>query len=881
MAGLREWSNRLLAIFRRPALDREIDEELATHISLLADENERRGMSREAAVRAARVAVGNVESNKEIHRDARGLPVLETFLQDLRYGLRTLRRDAAFSAFAILIVGLGIGASATVYSVVHTLLFRPLPFDKPEQLAWIANQEAGGLSGQTTQVDHMLDLRRESKSFSAVGGYMAFYGTGDYKLTGDGEPQRLSGVSVTQNFFELLGVAPVLGRTFNDQESRWQGPKAVLLSNDFWKRRFNSDPEIINKTIRLNDEGVPVIGVLPASFDFGAIFAPGRRFEVVSVFPLTPETNRWGNTLAMVGRLRPGVSVREAQAETTLLARRFVEAHKNDRNNFIGFVKPLGEQVSGSLRPALGVLVLAVGAVMLIVCANLSSLLLGRTVSRQKEIAIRAALGAGRARLIRQMLTESLLLSLCGATLGLLITLVGVRAIASIQSLSIPLLQQVRLDAGAFAFILVVAVIAGLAFGLLPAVNVKALALHDSLKDSIRGSSHSRDHAWMRKALVVAEVAFACVLLVSAGLLIRSLFRVLETNLGFRPENTLAVRVDPDSRYKTFDEQNIYISEVLRLVREIPGVTGAGLADALPFGMNRTWGAPAEGVQYTRENFPFAFPHMITGGYFQALGVALLSGRDFNEHDTAKSEPVIIINESLARTLWPGQDPLGKRIRTGGPNPRRVVGVVGDVRHIALEQGGGNQMYIAMPQIQDRPAVDLIVRSSLAQGELASRVRQALKPVEPNLAGQEFRTMQDVVNLAVSPRRFLVLLLAGFSLFALILASLGVYAVISYSVSQRTQELGIRLALGASPSGLERGILFETFSLAGIGMLAGIALSVLASRGLQTLLYEVKPGDVTSFAGAFGVVFVVALVAGYLPARRASQIDPSSALRTG
>ena len=805
--------------------------------------------------------------------------MLDTLLQDLRYTLRTLRRDIGFATFAVLIVGLGIGASATVFSVVNTLLIRPLPFHNPSELIWINNAGSNiGLSGQTTQVDHMLDLRAQNLSFTAIGGYMAFYGNGDFKLTGDGEPERLSGVPVSQNFFSVLGIQPVLGRGFTDEECRWNGPKAVILSHAFWQRRFDSDAGIVGRKLILDDSPVQVVGVMSASFDFGAVFAPGRHFELFTPFPLVPETNRWGNTMAMIGRLKPGADIRSAQAEITILGQHLTRAHPRDRNDFGGFLSPLSEHVSGKVRPAVLVMACAVGVVMLIVCANLSSLLLGRAVSRQKEIAIRAALGAGRGRLIRQMLTESLVLSFGGAVLGLVLAIAGTRTLAHIQTLSIPLLQEIHLDATAFGFILLAAVVTGVGFGLLPALNIPGLALHDSLKDAGRGTSQGSGHAWTRKVLVTTEVAFACVLLVGAGLLVRSLFRVLHTDLGFHPESASTIRVDPDSRYSTMEQQNAYFNEVLRLVRQVPGVSGAGITDALPLGKNRSWGVGAEGVQYAENQFPSAYPRIISDGYFQAMGVPLRAGRDFTERDTIGTEAVIIINESMARALWPGQEAVGKR--TANRKPQRVVGVVGDVRHLALEQASGNEMYLPLRQSGDRPSQDLVVRSSVPAAELATRVRTALKPIEPNLPLKEFRSLDAIVDLAVSPRRFLVLLLGGFATFAVVLASLGIYAVISYSVSQRTQEIGIRMALGASSAKLQRAILGETMLLAGMGMMMGIAGGWLASRSLQSLLYGVTSSDPMTFAMAFVILLLVAMIAGYLPARQVSLIQPTTALRS-
>ena len=397
----------------------------------------------------------------------RHLPALDSLLQDLRYTFRTLGRDAGFTTFAILIVGLGIGASSTVFSIVNALLLRPLPFRDPSRLVWIANHdETGGLSGQTTQVGHFLDLRAQNQSFSDVAAYFAFYGVGDNKLTGQGEPERLSGVPVSQNFFPLLGVQPQLGRLFTAEECKWNGPKAVLLSHGLWVRRFASDPGIVGHPLTLNNEPVSVVGVLPASFDFASVFAPGSHIDLYSPFPLSDETNRWGNTLAIIGRLKPGVALATAQAEVSILSARMTRAHQTDRNDFEAKLSFLGKHVSGRLRPALIVLTCAVGVVMLIVCANLSNLLLARTAVRQKEIAIRTALGAGRWRLIRQTLTESLVLSCGGAALGLILAIVGTRALTHLDAISIPLLQNVRTDAGALGFTLLMAVLTGLIFGL-------------------------------------------------------------------------------------------------------------------------------------------------------------------------------------------------------------------------------------------------------------------------------------------------------------------------------------------------------------------------------------------------------------------------------
>ena len=800
----------------------------------------------------------------------------DSLLQDLRYAFRTLRRDAGFTSFAVLIVGLGIGASATVFSVANALLLRPLPFRDPGSLVWIANHDTAGLSGQTTQVGAMLDLRQRSRSFSEITAYFAFYGVGDNKLTGQGEPERLSGVPVSDNFFQVLGVNPQTGRLFNADECKWKGPRAVLLSHGFWERRFNSDRAVVGRALTLNDEPYTVIGVLPASFDFAAVFAPGSHFDLYFPFPLSPETNRWGNTMAMIGRLRPGVSVASAQSELTAVATQITRDHP-ERNDFEGRIAPLAEHVSGRLRPALIVLACAVAVVMLIVCANLSNLLLARTTGRQKEIAIRAALGAGRRRLIRQLLTESLLLTSCGAALGVLLAFLGTRGLSHIDSVSIPLLPNVRTDGAALLFALGIAVLTGLVFGLVPALQVRDHVLHESLKDSARGATEGKGRSWSRDSLVVAEIAFACVLLVGAGLLIRSFLRVLDVQMGFHPEHAAALRVDPDSRYKTREQQNAYFDEVLRRARDVPGVTAAGLSDALPLGRNRSWGAGAKGKIYQRGQYPSAFVRVVSDGYIRAMGIPLRAGRDFTAQDSPTSDPVIVVNETLARNLWPNENPLGQVMRACGD--RKVVGIVGDVRHLALEQGSGNEMYLPIRQCGDFASVDLVLRTSLPPATLAAGVRGALRSLDPNLPGNDFRPLQVLVDKSVSPRRFVVLLLGGFALFALILASLGIYAVISYSVSRRTQELGIRMALGASAADLQRRIVGQTLTLAAVGMLLGAIASWIVSRAFSGLLFGVTASDPTTFLGMLGVLTVVSAVAGYLPARRASRIDPMVALR--
>lgn len=803
-------------------------------------------------------------------------PWLNSFLKDLRYSFRSLRRDAGFATFAILIVGLGIGASSTLFSVVNALLLRPLPFGDPQRLVWVTNYDVAGLSGQTTQVGHMVDLREQNRSFADLAGYFAFYGVGDNILGGQGTPERLSSVPVSCNFFPVLGVEPELGRQFTAEECKWHGPKAVLLSHGFWERRFASDRSIVGRPLTIDNEPVTVAGVLPASFDFSSIFAPGSHVDFFAPFPLTAETDRWGNTMAMVGRLKPGVSIGSAGAEIKILAGRITQAHP-ERNGFEGHVVPLADHVSGRMRLALFVLAGAVGVVMLIVCANLSNLLLARTAARQKEIAIRTALGAGQWRLIRQMLTEGVALSCCGAALGVVLALGGTRALAHLDAINIPLLQNVRTDGAALAFTLLMAVATGILFGLAPALQIPATTLHDVLKDTNRGSTEGKRRGWVRGSLVVSEIAFACVLLVGAGLLIRSFVKVLDVDLGFRPERVASLRVDPERNFHSQEEANAYFDDVLRRAQSVPGVVSVGLTDALPLGRNRSWGVGVKGRTFPKGKNPVGFVRVVSHGYISTMGIPIRSGRDLTEQDGASGDPVILINETMARTLFPGGDALGKIMLTD--KERRIVGVVGDVRHLALEQGAGMEFYLPIRQCGDWSGVDLVLRTTLPPSQFASAIRAALKPVAPNLPGNDFRLVQQLVDKAVSPRRFVVLLLGGFALFALILASLGIYGVISYSVSQRTQEIGIRMALGASAGSLQARIILQTLGLAAAGMTLGAAASWIMARALSGMLFETTASDPVTFVGMLLVLAAVSAVAGYLPARRASRIDPSVALR--
>jgi predicted permease len=873
-----EWIHKLWvllqSLFQRSRFAEKLDGEIQFHLDELIAENIGAGMSPEEAKYAAMRTFGNCTSVREEARETWGWMWLEQLGQDLRYGFRGLRRDAGFAIFAILIAGLGIGASSTVFSVVNALLLRPLPFRDPGQLVWISNGET-----YTTQAEQYSDLRDQNHSFSDLAGWSAFYRAGDRELMGAGEPERLTSVPVTGNLFAVLGVQPAIGRTFTREECQgaYSAPPAMILSHSFWRRRFASDPNVVGQKLILDNEPAIVVGVLPESFDFASVFAPGTPIDIFIPWPLTDQTKPRGNTMAMVGRLRPGASVEGAQAEFTILAKQ-LESQHSERNPVDPRLVPLKQHVSGQVRPALVVLMCAVGMVMLIVCGNLSHLQMARMGTRQKEMAIRAALGAGRFRLLRQMLTESVTLSCCGAALGLLLAVAGTRELAHLSAFNLPLLASVRVDGSTLAFTLLAAVASGVLFGLAPALQVPAYKLREGLQDAGRQSSGSRRHGWFRDGLVVSELALACVLLVGAALLLQSFVRVLDVNLGFQPERAAALRIDPSFRIANQVQQNSFIDDVLQRTRSVPGITAAGISDVLPLGGDRSWQVSGQGQVYEKGHHPEAFIRVVSDGYFEALGIRLKSGREFTEGDRASSYPVVIVNESLARTLWPGQDPIGQTINQDGG--RRVVGVVGDVRHGGPERSGGSEMYLPMRQTGDYPEMELVVRTALPPDSVAAGIRTALRAIDPNLPVSAFQNLQDLVDKVVSPRRFLVMLLAGFAGFALVLASLGIYALISYSVNQRTREIGIRMALGASARLVQREVLMKTLRLAFTGVAIGTLASFALTKGIESLLFGTTPTDPVVFLSVILLLCTAALAAGYFPARRASRVDPMIALRT-
>lgn len=803
--------------------------------------------------------------------------MLETLLQDARYALRTLFRDKAFFAAAVAIIALGIGANTAVFSVVNTILFRPLPFRDSPRLVWVANCCGdGGLSSVTSRVANYLDWRAMNQSFEDMTAFFAFFDYGTYTMVGAGEPERLVGANIAHNFLPFLGVQPQLGRNFSEAECKWNGARAAILSHNLWQRRFAADPNVIGRSITLNDQAVTIVGVLPASFDFASTFAPGSRVDMLVPFPLTEETDRWGNTLSVIGRLKPGVSVQQAQAEFTLLSEQ-IRTSKPNRWQFGSKLTPLQDHLTARFQRGFIVLLCAVAAVLLIACTNLSNLLLARAASRRKELAIRAALGAGRFRLIRQMLTECFLVTAIGAAMGLALAYAALRLLVSLQGISIPLISTVRLDSTALLFTAAAAVVTGIVFGIVPALHASAARDSEALNDAGRGSSEGRRAGVTRGVLVVSEVALACMLLIGAGLLIRSFLRLLDVDLGFRPESAAVWRIDTGDRYKDAASRAAFLDRLVRAVEAVPGVDSAGVTDALPLSRDRSWGAAAKGVQYGPGQFPLAHPRLVDWRYIRTMRIPLISGREFNEHDTATSRPVVIINKKMARSLWPDRDAVGQYL-VNNQRDIQVVGVVGNVRHQNLEEEGALEMYFPLTQ-SSNSSVELVVRTKVPPQSLVSGVRSALTSIDPTLPTAEFKPLGALVDTALSPRRFMMILLGIFAFAALVLASVGIYGVVATSVSRRTQEIGIRMALGATASQVQRHVLSRTVALVSCGVALGVLGSLALARLASSLLFQMEPEDPATFGITVTLLFGVAVLAGYLPARRASRVDPLSALR--
>jgi predicted permease len=884
------WVKRVRAFFQKEPLDSDLDAEMASHLEFAIEENVQRGMTPEEARRQAMVQFGGVQQAREKQRASRGLPFLDVLGQDFRFTLRTLRRDLGFTIVAMVMLGLGIGANVAAFSVVNTILLRPLPVEYSSRLVWIAPPpQKCGFSCATYSADAYDEFKAQSRSYDDVTGYMAFTGPDNLRLTGHGQPLPATGVEVMGNFLSVLGVQPALGRTFRPEETRHGAHPVAILESAYWKRQFGGDPAIVGKEIDLNGSPTTVVGVLPASFDFGAVFSPGERVDMLTAEILDDE-RQWGNIVTMIGRLKPGVTLAQAQGDADRVVPHLCWSEKQPGScgSYAGKdgggmeLRTLKEYVSGRVRRSLELLWCAVGLILLIVCVNLSNLLLARSAARSKEFAMRSALGAQRSRIVRQLLTESLILSVAGGVLGLGIAFAVTYYLTRAGSIALPLLTSAHLDGAALTWTLLVTVVTGLLFGLLPGLKIASGPLQEALKDSGGGAGKGVRHGRLRAALVISEVALACVLVVGAGLLLRSFLRVLDVDLGFQPDQAASMKVDYDDSAPTAEAGAAKVKQAFQQaiarVSALPGVEAAGIVDYLPLGPNRAWGAPVpQGKTFPAGALPSPLVYVCSPGYFRAMGMRV-RGRDFTWDDNLKSPNVVLINAAAARVYWPGEDAVG-RVLVSGNQQLHVIGVVDDVHASSVEDERGWQIYYSA--LQNGPnGAQLVVRSKVPPATLSGSVLRALRELNPSQPAAEFRPIRMIVDRAVSPRRFFVLLVGIFAALGLTLAALGIYGVIAYGVTQQTQEIGLRMALGASRARVQMGVLLKTLWMVGYGLLAGTAVSLGVGRLLASMLYGTQPTDGVTYAGMVGVLLAVALVAGYLPAWRASRINPIVALRS-
>ncbi len=792
-------------------------------------------------------------------------------MNDLKFAFRQLLKNPGFTAVAVLTLALGIGANTAIFSVVNTMLLKPLPYEQPGQLVQLFEAPTpGGQNPVSPGV--FFDWREQGTSFDGF----AAYNSVELNFTGAGEPERLNGVRMSANGLHVLRARPVLGRIFAPDEDQAGKEKVIVLTHHLWQRRFGGERDVVGRTVLLNDESYTIIGVLPAGF------LPFESQEFVVPYVAQPywRNKRDGHWLRVMARLKPGVPIEQGTAELDAVVQRIKPLYPTWKQNWGVTVTPLQEQLVQGIKPALLVLLGAVGLVLLIACTNVANLLLAKASARQKEMAIRAALGASRVRIVQQLLTESVLLSLLGAGLGLLFAFWSVSGLRQVLgSMNAARAHEVTLDAGVLGLALVVSVMTGLAFGLAPALQASRPNLNHALKDAARGSATGGNR--LRSSLIVGEVALALMLLVGAGLLLHSFSRLLNVSPGFNPQRALTMQLSlSDQKYPDNPRRVAFYNRVAERVAALPGVEAAGLSQSLPL----LGGAPdmffrISGRANHREPGYLALFDYCTADYFRAMEIPLLRGRVFTEHEVATAARVAIINAAAAREFFPDEDPLGRQIGQN-TNMWEIVGIVGDVRMRGLTRPLKPMLY--RPQVPDDAwhSATLVVRTHSSPLALAESVRRVIQEIDPAQPVTNVRTLDDVVDASVAERRLTVVLLGSFAAVALLLAAIGLYGVIAYVVTQRTREFGIRFALGARRRDVLQLVLSQGMKLVVIGLALGVVGAFSLTHLLTKLLYEIKPSDPLTFVGVSAVLLVVALFASWLPARRAAKVDPMEALRT-
>ena len=814
---------------------------------------------------------------------------MEFIWQDMRYGARMLLKSPGFTVVAVLTLALGIGANTAIFSVVNFVLLRPLEYANPDQLVmvWERNTKKGWNESPTSFAD-FVDFRDNAKSVELV----AFTDT-NFNLTGGDQPERVAGLRVSANLFSLLGVNPARGRWFAPGEDKPGAGHVLILSYGLWQRSFGGNSNLVNRTVQLNGQSYTVVGVMPPTFKFPPAFsARTTSEELISNadlwVPLTTDDVpliRNIRNLKMIGRLQAGVAPQQAQAEINSIASRLAREYPDVNAGLESVVIPLHEQIVGDVRAALLILLGAVVLVLLIACANIANLLLSKATARHKEIAIRTALGANRGRLLRQLLTESTLLGLLGGVFGFLVAYAGSKTLVSFGSLSIPQLTDFSFDMKVPLFALVVSLLTSLIFGLAPAIDASNPNLNEALKEGGRSSSGGATRARLRNALVITEVALAVVLVTASGLMLRSFVRLQGTSSGLNPHNLITLELElPDVRYHAAQQQTLFQQQLLQRVGSLPGVQNAATVDNLPFSgnaFNTSFTIEGRPTGPTTET-PRAYYRVISPDYFPAIGIELHKGNQFTDRDTAEQPGVAIVNETAAQRYWPGVDPLGKRIKRGRPESKNpwltVIGIVSGSRQLSLKEGSQPEIYV--PYLQN-PGLTftLVARTASDPRSLTGALRKEVLSADREIPAVNIKLMEELISNSVAKERFYVLLLAVFAALALILAAVGVYGVMSYSVTLRTRDIGIRMALGARPVDIFKHIVGQALLLGLIGLGVGIVLAIASTRVMSSLLYGINATDPLTLAITSLVLLAVALLASYLPARRATRVDPLVTLR--
>ena len=797
-------------------------------------------------------------------------------LTDLRYAFRQLIKSPGFTAVTILTLALGIGACTAIFSVVNAVLLRPLDYPEPARLVVIRETQLPDFPEFSVSPPNYLDWEKQTKSYENL----AAYSGSRINLTGDGEPQQLIGVKATAHYFDVYGIKPALGRTFLPEEDAPGKNHVVVLSYPFWQRVFGGTADVVGRPIQLNGEPYTVIGVAPLGF--------GIASKVDAWMPMafdpkeTANDNRGAHYLNVAGRLRPGVTVAQAEAELKVLAAQLATQYPDSNKGWGIFLMPLQDYSVRDVRAVLYTLLGAVGCVLLIACANIANLLLARATARHREISIRAALGASRARLVRQLLTESVLLALCGGLAGMLLARWGLDALLALAPANLPRVADIHLDAGVLAFSLALSVLTGLVFGIAPAWLAARADVNEALKQGSRGSTEGGARGRLRSALVVLEVTFALMLLGGAGLLARSFMQLTHVDSGFTPENATVLRLSlPQKKYALPEQQTAFADALLERVKTLPGVQAVGLTHSMPLVGDYVLGFNIEGrPAIAPSDLPNTNYYAVTPDYFRAMGIRLMRGRVFTAQDNAKTPRVAIINETLARQHFPNEDPIGKRINiTNGPDTwREIVGIVGDIKQYGPDKATSNQSYEPFAQVPFS-SLNLVIRTSGPPATLLSAIRPTVYAVDKDQPIGTIRPLEEIMADSIARQRFAMTLLTVFSAVALVIAAVGIYGVMAYSVVQRTGEFGIRMALGAQQRDVLRLVLVQGGKLIGLGLLIGLAATLAASRAMGSMLFNTSAQDPLTLGTITLLLGAVALVACLLPANRATKVNPIEALR--